>query len=175
MSISLDQQSKFYTVFLWRQDFQNLLKLADDHLVLPHMKLVSLPIFLYDFSRKMFLKLYSINWPNFIVWLPLLLQILGNMFIVNIIYQLMTSLMAFLSSHFPTWPKMLGQKNVNILTTKRAFSIKWKALFIIFKGSSSRQTKPNPKGRQEFNINSDTKCLKDSIHHQSLQQHLKRK
>ena len=34
--------------------------------------------FVYDFSPKMFL-LYSINRPNFIVWLPLLLEILGNM------------------------------------------------------------------------------------------------
>ena len=28
--------------------------------------IVSLPYFVYDFSRKMFLMLYSINWPNFI-------------------------------------------------------------------------------------------------------------
>ena len=41
--------------------------------------LVSPPHFVYDFSRKMFLKLYSISWPNFIVGLPLLLEILGNM------------------------------------------------------------------------------------------------
>ena len=41
--------------------------------------LVSPPHFVYDFSRKMFLMLYSINWPNVIVWLPLLLRILGNM------------------------------------------------------------------------------------------------
>ena len=27
----------------------------------------------------MLLKLYSINWPSFIVWLPLLLEIFGNM------------------------------------------------------------------------------------------------
>ena len=27
-----------------------------------------------DFSRKIFLKLCSINWPNFIAWLPLLLD-----------------------------------------------------------------------------------------------------
>ena len=40
--------------------------------------IVSPPYFVYDFSRKMFLMLYSINWPNFIVWLPLLLEILGN-------------------------------------------------------------------------------------------------
>ena len=33
----------------------------------------------YDFSTKMFLMLYSLNLPNFIAWLPLLLKILGNM------------------------------------------------------------------------------------------------
>ena len=32
----------------------------------------------YDFSRKMFLMLYSINRPNFIVSLPLLVEILDN-------------------------------------------------------------------------------------------------
>ena len=41
--------------------------------------IVSPAYFVYDFSTKMFLMLYSINWPNFIVWLPLLLEILGNM------------------------------------------------------------------------------------------------
>ena len=35
--------------------------------------------FMYNFSIKIFLMLYSINWPNFIVWLPLLLEILRNM------------------------------------------------------------------------------------------------
>ena len=35
--------------------------------------------FVYDFSTKMFHKLYSIDRPNFIAWLPLLLEILGNM------------------------------------------------------------------------------------------------
>ena len=35
--------------------------------------------FVYDFSRKIFLMSNSINWPNFIVWLPLLLEILFNM------------------------------------------------------------------------------------------------
>ena len=41
--------------------------------------LVSSQYFVYDFSRKMFLMLYSINWPSFIRQLPLLLEILGNM------------------------------------------------------------------------------------------------
>ena len=41
--------------------------------------IVSPAHFVYDFSIEMFLMLYSIDWPNFIVWLPLLLEILGNM------------------------------------------------------------------------------------------------
>ena len=32
----------------------------------------------------MFLMLYSINWPNLIAWLPLLLEILANMCIANV-------------------------------------------------------------------------------------------
>ena len=35
--------------------------------------------FVYDFSRKMFPMLYTINWSNFIVWLSLVLEILGIM------------------------------------------------------------------------------------------------
>ena len=37
--------------------------------------------FVYDFSKKNFLMLYSINWSNLIVWLALLLEILGTMYI----------------------------------------------------------------------------------------------
>ena len=40
--------------------------------------IVSPPHFLCDFSRKMFLMLYSIDWPNFIVWHSSLLEVLGN-------------------------------------------------------------------------------------------------
>ena len=43
------------------------------------LEIVSTAHFVYDFSTKMSLKLYSIYWPNFIVLLPLLLEILGNM------------------------------------------------------------------------------------------------
>ena len=38
------------------------------------------PHFVYDFSRKMFLMLYYINWPNFIVRFSLLLETLGNVY-----------------------------------------------------------------------------------------------
>ena len=34
--------------------------------------------FVYIFFRKTFFLLYSINWPDFIVWLLLLLELLGN-------------------------------------------------------------------------------------------------
>ena len=39
-------------------------------------KLVSPLHFVNDFPKRMFLMLHSINWPNFIVWLPLLLNII---------------------------------------------------------------------------------------------------
>ena len=41
--------------------------------------IVSPPHFVYDFLRKVFLKLYSIKWPGFIAWFLLLLKILVNM------------------------------------------------------------------------------------------------
>ena len=44
--------------------------------------LVSLSHFLHDFWRKIFLTLYAIKWLNLIAWLPLLLEILGNMCII---------------------------------------------------------------------------------------------
>ena len=47
-------------------------------------KLVFLPYFLHDFWRKTFLLLYSIVWPNLIVWLPLIREIMSNMCIAII-------------------------------------------------------------------------------------------
>ena len=43
--------------------------------------IVSPAHFVYDFSTEMFPILYSISWPNLIAYLPLLLEILGNMYI----------------------------------------------------------------------------------------------
>ena len=43
------------------------------------LELVFLPHFWHDFWRKTFFLLYSITWPNFIVCLPLLRKIFGNM------------------------------------------------------------------------------------------------
>ena len=40
--------------------------------------------FVYYFLRKIFLMLHYINWPNFIVWLSLLFEILHNMCITMV-------------------------------------------------------------------------------------------
>ena len=97
-SIPLDQLSEM----LWRlfllygqvDVYQNILKLRWWPLAftlckvfLKHKKRsrTSLPTsFLHGFWRKIFLKLYFRNWTNFIGWLPLHLEILGNMCIVII-------------------------------------------------------------------------------------------
>ena len=43
------------------------------------LELASLLHFPHNVWRKIFLLLYSINGPSFVVWLPLLCEILGNM------------------------------------------------------------------------------------------------
>ena len=48
------------------------------------LRLVFPPCFVHDILKKMFLVLCCINWPNFIVWLPFLFEILCNMCIVII-------------------------------------------------------------------------------------------
>ena len=83
---------KFYTVCFycmasWRLSKYNKTKLQTTcfYLILSSflknkgLELVSLPHFLHHFWRKTFLLLCYINWPSFIVWLPSLCEILGNM------------------------------------------------------------------------------------------------
>ena len=55
------------------------------------LQLVSLLHFLYECWRKIFLLLHSIHCPNFIVWLLALLEIFGNMCIVILFNQSVTS------------------------------------------------------------------------------------
>ena len=60
------------TLHYWSGDMLNFVFLKRG------LRIVSPPHFVYDVSRKLFLKLNSINWPSFIAWLPLLLEILVN-------------------------------------------------------------------------------------------------
>ena len=72
------KKKRYETLGYWSRDMLNF------YFVEKGLGIVSPPHFMYGFSRKIFLMLHSINWPNFIVWLPLLLDILGNMCIVMV-------------------------------------------------------------------------------------------
>ena len=74
--------------------------------------IVSLAHFVYDFSTKIFLRLYSINWPNFIVCLPFLLEILGNMFIAIVYYPVCDAMDFEINLIFLIKPFLLRDHNV---------------------------------------------------------------
>ena len=127
LSISLNQQFEIlYNLVLFLCPSRGLSKYigtnGTNHLLLPHIKffqkwrrgleLVSLPHFPDDFRRKIYLALYSITWSNFVVWLPLLLEILDNICIVIIclsVYDIINFEINFnfLIKPFSTWPKKL--------------------------------------------------------------------
>ena len=93
------------------------------------LEIVSSPHFVCEFSTKIPLVLYSINWPNFIAWLPLFLEILGNMFIAIVCYpgcdvtDFEINLIFLIEPLLSTWRKR-HDKSLNILRTKRAFKVK---------------------------------------------------
>ena len=87
------------------------------------LELVFLPQFLYDFWRKIFLMLYSINWTNLITWLSLFLEILGTMCIAIICFLVYDAknfgiTLAFLSSR----NEKSQDKHLNVIRTKRAIA-----------------------------------------------------
>ena len=63
----------------WHIIKTNCIKLQIRSILEKGLGVGSSPHFVYHFSRKLFLMLYSINLPNFIALLPLLLEILFNM------------------------------------------------------------------------------------------------
>ena len=92
--------------------------------------LVSPPYFVHDFSRKLFHILHPANWPNSNVWMPLLLEILGNTCIKIVCYpgcdviKFEIKLTLLLKLFCYIWPKS-QDKNLNILRTKRASKVKY--------------------------------------------------
>ena len=75
--IALHLAYKLYeTLDYWPRDMFNFDFLGR------HAGIVSPPHFKNDFSRKMVLMLYSINWPNFVIWFPLFVEILAKMCLV---------------------------------------------------------------------------------------------
>ena len=74
-------KNKFHkTLDYWYRDILNF------NFIGKSVAIVSPRYFVHDFSRKIFLVLYSINWPNFIAWLPILLEILGIMSIAIVCF-----------------------------------------------------------------------------------------
>ena len=105
----------------------------------------SLPISLLpDFWRKIVLLLYYSKWSNFIFWLLLLREILGNMCIIIICLPswdfINFEINFYNRAVLSTWPKS-KDKDLNMLGTKRAFKMKQKAFLIIFKGLSLKRKK----------------------------------
>ena len=82
-----------------------------------------------------FLMINSFNWRSFIVWLPLLFETWGNMFVAIICFPECDDINFEISHSFLIKPFFYIAKNANISRTKRAFNIKEKSFFIIFKGN----------------------------------------
>ena len=71
----------FKTLHYWARDMLNF------HFLDKSLGIVSPGHFLYNFSATMIPMLYSMNWTNFIAWLLLLLEILGNICISIVCYS----------------------------------------------------------------------------------------
>ena len=72
-SLAYNKNKPYKTLNYWSRDMLKIFFLEIS------LGIVFPPHFVCDFLRKMFLMLYSINISNFLVWLPLLIEILGNM------------------------------------------------------------------------------------------------
>ena len=132
MSISHDQQSEvlqsLLIFYIQVEVHQNILKLKCQPLACTLYKsffflkkrdldLVFLYHLLHYFLRKIFLTLYSIDWPSFIDWLPFI-EILGNIVLKLLIIRDIKNFvinLVFLSNRFLKWPK--SQEKINILRT----------------------------------------------------------
>ena len=80
----------------------------------------------------------SINWNNFIVWLSLLFDILGNINITVICFPGCDVINFEINLIILMKPYMIknSRHDLNILRMNRAFKVKLKAFFITFKGLS---------------------------------------
>ena len=80
LKLAYNRNKVFKTLHYWSRDMLNFDFLDKG------LEIVSPAQFMYDFSTKKFLMLYSVNWPNLITWLPLLLEKLRNMCIAIVCY-----------------------------------------------------------------------------------------
>ena len=95
--------------------------------------IVSPAHFVYDFLTKMFFMLYSTNWPNFIAYLLLLFEILGNICIAIVYYPSCDVMnfeinIVFLIKPFCLMIKKSRQK-LKYLENKKSFQGEIKSIF----------------------------------------------
>ena len=102
------------------------------------LRLVSPTHFMDDLSTKIFLMLYSISFPNFIVWLSLLFEVLGNF-----CTELLKLTLTFSSSRFPTWPKQSEQK-FKYVPNEQSFSWEIKIIKWLLVARNCLRTKSSP-------------------------------
>ena len=136
------------------------------------------PHFLYDFSRKIFLMLHSINLPNFIVWLPLLLKILDNM-CITIIYWPSCDVIKFeINSIFYIkqfcYMTKRSRKKLKYLENKKSFWGEIKSIFHNFERLFSCQ-KLSQTWDCAFNVRSVSNFFWTSIKHPVIQHYLLKK
>ena len=108
-------------------------------------------------KKNIFHTLKSTNCPNFIVWLPLLREILENICMIIVSYpgcdviNFEINFIFLIKPFFSTWPKS-QDKNLNILKRKELLRWNKKHFSSIFKGLSLKQIKTFF-GRWEFVYN----------------------
>ena len=124
----------FWYNFIWAYNKNKLYNISDcwsrdmlnfDFFLWKGLVLASASHFVYDFSRKIFLVLYSIDGPNFIFWLPLLLEILDNICIIIICCPVCDVINFEINLSFPIKPFFLCNLKVR---TKSYISQEWNEL-----------------------------------------------
>ena len=119
------------------------------------LELVSLSHFPHDLFIKMFFLLYSINWPNFIVWLSLHREILGNLCIVIVCWPGCDVISLEIHLIFPIKPFFPHDQKIKIKTylscklfSRQKLSQTWNCAFnyIIYKNTTFVQFRKKFKG-----------------------------
>ena len=132
LKLAYNRSRLFKNLHYWSRDMLNFDFLDKG------LGIVSQAHFVYHFSTKIFLMLYSNNWPNFIAWLPLLLETLGNM-CITIIYYPGCDVMGFeINLIFLIEPFFLHDQKVvtkTWISWEQKKLLRW-SICIIFKGLS---------------------------------------
>ena len=90
----------------------------------------------YMIYEKIYFSRYiSLDWPNFIAWLPLLIEVLRQYVFCNYLLSSRWSHKFWIKLSLLLKPVFYKTKKSR-QKFKRAFIMKWKAFFIIFKGLS---------------------------------------